>query len=134
MTSTAITKREAIATGLRTTFADLPGAWTVYAAPRDIKSLCAVVLSPRNPYRTPMTFVDPSTGKQNERINLTANLFIRRDMGNEGLDMFDEACDRVLGALSAISYSCAWSAMNLLGEVDVNDLPAIGAAIDIEVV
>lgn len=136
MTSAAITKREAIATAMRTTFADLPGAWTIYAAPTDIKSLPAVVLSPRSPYRSPTTFlINPSTGAVNEQLNLTANLFIRRDAGNEALDLFDEACDRVIQALASVSgYSCAWDAMTLLGPVDVDDLPSLGASIDIEVV
>lgn len=135
MTSAAITKREAIATAMRTTFADLPGAWTVYASPRDIKSLPAAVLSPREPYREPITFlVDPSTGEVNERMSLTVNMVIRRAAGNEALDLFDEACERVKAALRAVTYSCIWASLRLIGPVDVEDMPALGAAMDIEVV
>lgn len=133
MTSLSTTKREAIATALRTQFADMPGGWAVFASQRDTVSLPCVVIGARDPYREPLTLKD-SSGVQKERLNLFAGVFIRRDAGNEALDLFDEACDRVLAALHAVSYPCGWGSFSAPGGLDVDGTPALAASLDFEVV
>lgn len=131
MTSAAITKREAVASAIRTAVESLEGGWAAYASPVDVVSLPCVLIGPGEPYRERMTMGLQGTFR--ERIRLTGNVFLNRATGNTALDIFDEAADAVIGALEDVSYSTDWKGMRLLGEVEVNGHDALGAVIDIEV-
>jgi hypothetical protein len=134
VTSLAITKRQAIATALKTEFADMPGGWSVYPSQQDTVSLPCVVVGARDPYRQPLTFADAEDGRQREQLNLFIGLYHRRDTGNTALDIFDEACDRVLAALASVTYSCGWDSFTPPGGLEVDGVPALGSSVDIEVV
>lgn len=132
MTSAATLKREAIATELRTALADLPGGWSAYASQRDVVSLPCVVVGARDPYREPLAFRSDATGRQAERLNLWVGIFVRRDAGNEALDIIDEAFERVLEALDAVDFSCAWSSLSEPAGQEVAGAQVISASVDVE--
>lgn len=136
MTSVHTTRREAIATALRTTFADMPTGWVVYAQQQDVVSLPCVVVAPRDPYRVPLAFAD-ATGAQREQTNLFVGMYVRRDAGNTATDVFDEAGDRVLAAFAlvqAAGHSVGWESIDAPAGDQVAGVDILMSTVDIEVV
>jgi len=129
MTSAVVTARGGFATALRAGVASLPGGWAVYAAPQDVTSVPALVIGPGSPYREPTTFGGASA---KEQVNLVLHGFVRRDAGNDALDLMDEAWDDVKTVLGAMP-SADWSGMTPEGAVDVNGIPALGFTADVSV-
>lgn len=131
MTSAAITKRNAVATAIRTNVEALEGAWAVYASPVDVTSLPCVVIGPDEPYRQQDTF--GTFGNNREKLRLIGHVFLNRATGNTALDMFDEAFDAVMDAVDGLDYSTRWGDITLNGLVVVGDMEALGGQIPLEV-
>ena len=79
--STATQKREALATLIRATLDD---AWTVYASPSPQYTFPAVVITPRNPYRSRFTF-------DGEAVMLSIRVMVQPTA--QALDIIDDVFD-----------------------------------------
>jgi hypothetical protein len=122
------TKRQAVADALQTALETTEARWVAYPSPADVLSLPACVIGPDEPYRQPLNL-----GQQGQEMRLVIHLFVNRATGPHALDIFDEATDAIIGALDDITYSVAWSALRLTGEVAVGQEPALGASLQFSV-
>lgn len=102
----------------------MPDGVTVYPSPPEGITAPAVVISPRQPYRRPVSYCD-------YELQMRVNVGVQRNASTAGMDMLDDLIDLIIPALNSIPY-VAWQAVSDIGVTqDIGSVDYLFGSIDI---